>query len=67
MEVLWIVLGSLLALFVISIGIACCKISGDAEEDAERCFEAWLKSKQEEAPKSEPKGGRHDSDRLLYK
>ena len=57
MKVFLIILGSLLALFVVSIGIACCKISGDAEEDAERCFEEWLRSKQDDAAKSDPKGG----------
>ena len=38
----------LVTLFFTVTGVACCKISGDAEEDAERCFEEWLKSKRGE-------------------
>lgn len=45
MKGILILLGSLLCMFLASVGIACCKVSGDAEEDAERCFEEWLKSK----------------------
>ena len=40
MKVILILLGSLLCLFLTSVGIACCKISGDCEEDAEKCYEA---------------------------
>lgn len=42
--VIWLV--CLLAGFL---GYACCKISGDADEDAERCFEEWLKAKEKDS------------------
>lgn len=45
MQVILILLGSLFSLFLASVGIACCKISGDCEEDAEKCYEAWMKSR----------------------
>ena len=47
MKVMLILLGSLLCLFLASVGDACCKVSGDAEEDAEKCYEAWIKSRNE--------------------
>ena len=57
MKVLLIVLGCLLALFLTFIAIACCKVSGDTDEDAEKRFEEWLKSKREEAAKGDLKEG----------
>ena len=49
MKVILILVVYLLCLFLASVGIACCKVSGDVEEDAERCFEEWLKSKSKNA------------------
>ena len=43
MKVILILLGSLLCLFLASVGIACCKVSGDAE----KCYEAWMKVRNE--------------------
>lgn len=57
MEILLIILRSLLFMLFALVGIACCKASGDAEADAESCFEAWMKSKQGNAVPDDPKGG----------
>lgn len=48
MNVLAVVLVSLFSFFAAVVGMACCKLSGDCEEDAQGCFERWLKSKGDE-------------------
>ncbi len=45
MKAVAIILISLLCLFLVITALACCKVSGDAEKDAETCYEEWLKSK----------------------
>ena len=57
MKTLLIILGSLFALFLAFFGISCCKIAGEEDEDAQRCFEQWQRSKQEEEAKGGPNGG----------
>lgn len=47
MKVILILVGSLHCLFLASVGVACCKISDDCEEDSEKCYEAWMKSRNE--------------------
>ena len=62
MKILLITLGWLLCLILMSVGAACCKAAGDAETDAERCFEAWMKSKQDDAVPDDRKEEPYDAD-----